>query len=322
MRTRRLGQTDLELTTIGLGAWAIGGPWLLGWGPQDDEESIRTILAAIDRGINWIDTAPIYGHGHSEQIVGKALKQTSEKPFIATKCGLIWDKNSERICCLKKESIRKECEQSLKRLGADVIDLYQIHWNQPPEDIEQAWEELTRLKEQGKVRNIGVSNFNVSQLKLIGKIHPVASVQPPYSMLRRDIEEDILPYCAKNNIGVIVYSPMQKGLLTGKFDKKRIADLPESDHRRNDRQFHEPNLSATLDLVEKLRTIAGRNSITVAQLALAWVLRRPEVTAAIAGARKPQQIEETAAASEITLSEDDLQEIEELLARRNERIKT
>lgn len=322
MRTRKLGNSDLVLTTVGLGAWAIGGPWLIGWGPQDDGDSIKTILTALDRGINWIDTAPIYGHGHSEQVVGKALKQTSHKPIIATKCGLIWDEKSERICCLKKESIRKECEQSLRRLGADVIDLYQIHWNQPTEDIEQAWEELARLKEQGKVRHIGVSNFTAEQLEIIGKIHPVASIQPPYSMLRRDVEENLLNYCGEKNIGVIVYSPMQKGLLTGKFDKKRVANLPEGDHRKNDRQFQEPYFSTTLDLVEKLRPIAQRNKITLAQLAIAWVLRRKEVTAAIVGARRPEQTTETSLASDIDLSTDDMEEIEELIARRNNMIKT
>jgi len=320
VRTRRLGYTELELTTVGLGAWAMGGSWLFGWGPQDDGESIKTILTALDKGINWIDTAPIYGHGRSEQVLGKALKQTSHKPIIATKCGLIWDQSSERIPCLKAESIRNECEQSLKHLGIDVIDLYQIHWNQPDENVEQAWEQLVRLKEQGKVRHIGVSNFTADQLERIGKIHPVASLQPPYSMLRRDAENELLGYCSRNNTGVVVYSPMQKGLLTGKFDKQRVANLPEGDHRKNDPNFQQPAFDATLEMVEKLKPVAQRNNITLPQLAIAWVLRRPEVTAAIVGARKPEQIAETASASDIDLSAEDIEQIEQLISERNEKI--
>lgn len=320
MRTRKLGYTELELTTVGLGAWAMGGPWLFGWGPQDDSESIKTVLTALDKGIGWIDTAPIYGHGRSEQVVGKALKQTSHKPIIATKCGLIADSNSERIPCLKAESIRDECHRSLKRLGIDVIDLYQIHWGQPDEDIEQGWEELVRLKEQGKVRHIGVSNFTAEQLERIQKIHPAASLQPPYSMLHRDTEDKLLGYCSRNNIGVVVYSPMQRGLLTGKFDKKRLANLPEGDHRKTNSDFKEPNFSATLEMVEKLNTIAERNDVTLPQLAIAWVLRRPEVTAAIVGARKPEQIAENAPASDVDLSAEDIEQIQQLIAERNKKV--
>lgn len=320
MKTRKLGNTDLEFTTVGLGAWAMGGPWLYGWGPQDDNDSIKTILKALDEGINWIDTAPIYGHGRSEKVVGQALKQTSHKPFVATKCSLLWDASNERIPCLKAESIREECHQSLRRLQLDFIDLYQIHQNQPDEDIEQAWEELAKLQEQGKIRHIGVSNFTAEQIKRIQKIAPVASLQPPYSMLRRQLEDELLAFCGQNNIGVIVYSPMAKGLLTGKFNRERVANLPKGDHRPKSPDFQEPRFSATLELVEKLRVIAGKNGITPAQLAIAWVLQRSEVTAAIVGARRPGQIEETAKASDIELDEADVDQIERLLEERAKKI--
>lgn len=320
MQKRRLGNTDLELTTVGLGAWAMGGPWLYGWGPQDDDESINTIMHAMDEGINWIDTAAIYGHGRSESVVGRALKQMSQKPLIATKCGLCWDEQNERIPSLKAQSIRTECHNSLRRLGIDTIDLYQIHWNQPQEDIEEGWTEMARLVEEGKVRHIGVSNFTVEQLERIKKIHPPASLQPPYSMLHREVENELLGYCGKNNIGVIVYSPMQRGLLTGKFDAERVANLPEGDHRKVNPDFQPPQLEATLQLVEQLRPIAENNSKTLAQLAIGWVLRRPEVTAAIVGARKPTQIKETAPAADWELSEKDVEEIEQLLSERQAKL--
>jgi aryl-alcohol dehydrogenase-like predicted oxidoreductase len=321
MQKRRLGNTDLELTTIGLGAWAMGGPWLYGWGPQDDDESINTILHAMDEGINWIDTAAIYGHGRSESVVGRALKQMSQKPLIATKCGLRWDEQNERIPCLKAQSIRTECDDSLKRLGIDTIDLYQIHWNQPQEDIEEGWTEMARLVEEGKVRHIGVSNFTVEQLELIKKIHPPASLQPPYSMLHREVENELLGYCGKNNIGVIVYSPMQRGLLTGKFNAERVANLPEGDHRKANPDFQQPQFNATLQLIEQLRPITERNGKTLAQLAISWVLRRPEVTAAIVGARRPSQITETAPASDWELTEKDIEHIEQLLNERDAKVK-
>ena len=240
MQTRKLGYTDLELTTVGFGAWALGGPWLYGWGPQDDDESIATLLRSMDEGVNWIDTAAIYGHGRSETVVGRALKQMSPKPLIATKCGLCWDEQHERIPRLKAQSIRAECHDSLRRLDIDTIDLYQLHWCQPDEDIEEGWAEMARLVEEGKVRHIGVSNFNVSQLKRVQKIHPVASLQPPYSMLHREVEDELLAFCADNEIGVIVYSPMQRGLLTGTFDAERVANLPEGDHRKVNADFQEP----------------------------------------------------------------------------------
>ena len=320
MQKRKLGFTDLKLTTVGLGAWAMGGPWLYGWGPQDDNDSIRTVFEALDEGINWIDTAPIYGHGRSERIVGEALKQISYKPFVATKCGLLWDAETERIPCLKAQSIRSECHQSLKRLGLEVIDLYQIHQSEPDEDIEQAWEELTRLQEQGKVRHIGVSNFTVEQIERIQKIAPAASFQPPYSMLHREIEDELLAFCGQNNIGVVVYSPMQRGLLTGKFSHERQANLPEGDHRRKNADFQDPQFTATLQLVEQLRPVAERNSMTLAQLAISWVLRRSEVTAAIVGARRPDQIEETAKAGDWSLTTEDIKQIEKFLKKRQEKI--
>ena len=320
MQRRKLGYTDLKLTTIGLGTWAMGGPWQFGWGPQDDDEAIAAILTALEVGINWIDTAPVYGCGHSEELVGKALKQTSQKPFIATKCGLLWNDKREKVSCLKGESIREECHASLRRIGVEVIDLYQMHWPEPEEDVAQAWEEMARLAEDGKVRYIGVSNFNIGQIKRIEKIAPIASLQPPYSMLNREVEGELLGYCAENNIGVVAYSPMQRGLLTGKFSQERLADLPLDDHRRRMPDFQEPQFSATLQLVDQLRPIAKRNGRTLAQLAISWVLRRSEVTAAIVGARRPEQIAETAAASNWTLAQEDIEEIEQLLTERQEKI--
>lgn len=314
MQTNRLGWTDLELTTIGLGTWAVGGGgWSFAWGPQDDEESISTIHRAIELGINWIDTAPVYGLSHAEEVVGKALKGLKEKPIIATKCGRVWDEDGNISGCLKKDSIHSEVEESLGRLGIDVIDLYQIHWSIPDKDIEEAWGAIADLIREGKVRYGGVSNFSVEQLKRIHPIHPVASIQPPYSILVRGIEHELLSFCEENNIGVIAYSPMQKGLLTGTFTSERMQNLPEDDHRRRDPMFQEPELSNNLAFVEKLCSIAEKKGKTVAQLAISWVLRRPEVTAAIVGARHPFQIEETVVAGELMLSKEDIVAIDILL---------
>ena len=320
MQTRKLGNTELELTTVGLGTWAMGGPWQFGWGPQDDDEAIAAIIKALDMGINWIDTAPAYGLGHSEELIGQALRRTGAKPLIATKCGILWNERKEKVTCLKKESIRKECHESLRRLGIDVIDLYQMHWPDPDEDVEEAWDEMVRLKEQGKVRYLGVSNFAVEHLDRIRRIHEPVSLQPPYSMLHREAEEELLGYCAANNIGVVAYSPMQRGLLTGKFSTERLAELAVDDHRRRNPDFQEPQFSTTMELVEELKVIAGRNGRTCAQLAISWVLRRSEITAAIVGARRPAQIEETAPAGDWSLSEEDIKEIEILLAERQARI--
>ena len=314
MRKKRLGLTDLELTVIGSGTWAIGGGgWKFGWGPQDDKESIAAIRRSLELGINWIDTAAVYGLGHSEEIVGKVLKELPEKPIIAAKCGRIWEPDRTIGARLKKESIRSEVEDSLRRLNIDVIDLYQIHWPQPDEDIEEGWSTIKELIEEGKIRYAGVCNFSVEQLKRIRPIHPPASLQPPYSMLKRDIEEEHLAYCKAHNMGVLAYSPMQKGLLTGKFTRERVENLPEDDHRTKDPLFHDPALSANLTLVENLRFIAAKNGKTVAQLTIAWVLRHPEITAAIVGARRPSQIEETVGAGDWVLSEEDKAAVDLLL---------
>lgn len=320
MRKRKLGFTDLKLTTVGLGTWAIGGPWQFGWGPQDDNEAINAILKAIDLGINWIDTAPIYGCGHSEELLGKALKQTKIRPIIATKCSLLWNEKREKVSSLKPESIRRECEASLKRLGIEAIDLYQMHWPEPESEIEDGWEEMARLQRDGKVKHIGVSNFNIVQLDRIRKVAPVASLQPPYSMICRDIENDLLPYCAKNNIGVVVYSPMQRGLLTGKFSKGYLATLAPDDHRLQSPEFIEPEFSINLEFVEKLKPIAAKAGRTVSHLAIAWVLRRHEVTAAIVGARRPSQIEETAEAADWKPARSDINLIGKLLAEREAKL--
>lgn len=313
MHTRRLGPTDLHLSSIGLGTWALGGVWQYGWGPQDEQESVAAIRRALELGVNWIDTASAYGLGRSEEVVGRTIQGLVEKPIIATKCGRVWNETGEIFGNLKRESIRAEAESSLTRLKIDTIDLYQIHWPDPDEDIEEAWEAMVELVKEGKARYLGVSNFSVEQLKRIQPIHPVASVQPPYSMLARGVEADLLAYCAANNIGVIPYSPMQKGLLTGKITRERVRNLHESDHRRRDSNFREPRLSANLELVDALRVVAERRGKTLAQLAIAWVLRCPEVTAAIVGARRASQIEETVGVGEWVLSQEDTGFIEALL---------
>jgi aryl-alcohol dehydrogenase-like predicted oxidoreductase len=313
MRTRKLGWTDLNLTTVGLGTWAMGGgDWKWSWGPQNDAESIAAVSRAMELGINWIDTAPVYGLGHSEEVVGQALEKLAKRPIIATKCSLLWDKDKNVSNNLKKASVQAEIEASLKRLGVDVIDLYQIHWPNPDQDIEEGWSAIADQVKAGKIRYAGVCNFSVEQIKRVQPIHPVASLQPPYSMLVRGAEQELLDYSAANKIGVVVYSPMQKGLLTGKF-KARVGALAADDHRLNDPDFAEPRLSAHLELVESLRPIAAKSGKSVAHLAIAWVLRRPELTAAIVGARRPSQIEETAAGGDWVLSPDDLEAIDALL---------
>ncbi|MBN2413789.1 aldo/keto reductase [candidate division KSB1 bacterium] len=321
MITKKLGWTDLDFTRIGLGTWAMGGPeWQFGWGPQDDKKSIKTIYKALDNGINWIDTAAVYGLGHSETIIGKALKGMGQKPIIASKCSRVWNEKKELGSNLKRDNIRKECESSLKRLQIETIDLYQIHWPRPEEDIEEGWGAVAELIREGKVRYGGVCNFNVRQLERILPIHPVASLQPPYSMLVRGIENEILPFCGENNIGVVAYSPMYKGLLTGKFTRERAENLPESDHRCRDPRFMEPELTLNLHLVEELEKIAGDNGKTVLQLAIAWVLRHPEMTSAIVGARKPEQLDDFFGAADWTLSGDDVNKVEMLLKEREEKL--
>lgn len=311
----KLGYTDIHLSAMGLGAWAIGGGgYKYGWGPQDDKDSISTIHRAVELGINWIDTAPVYGEGHSEEVIAEALKGVKGKVYIATKCGISVDeKKEDLVFTLKKENILKEVETSLRKLRTDVIDIYMIHAPFPEEDIEDAWGVLANLVKEGKIRYAGVSNFTLEHLKRIQPIHPVAFLQPQYSMLERTIEEEVLDYCAANDIGVIVFSPMHRGLLTGKFTKERAESLPKDDNRLTLDDFHEPYLSANLQFVEKLRPIAERNNKTLAQLSIAWVLRRSEITSAIVGARRPSQIEETIPAGDWVLSEEDKKELHIIL---------
>jgi aryl-alcohol dehydrogenase-like predicted oxidoreductase len=313
----------MNLTTCGFGAWAVGGKWDWGWGSQDDAESIAAIHRALDRGINWIDTAAAYGLGHSEEIVGKAIKGLRDQVYIATKCGLVWDGRSDGTVDnrLKAWSIRQEAENSLRRLGVDVIDLYQIHWPNPDEDIEEGWAEIARLVEEGKVRYAGTSNFRVEQLKRVQKIHPIASLQPEYSMLERGVEKELLTFCAKNQIGVIAYSPMASGLLTGKYTRTTMESIAVDDWRRKySEHFREPALTANFALVEKLEEIARRYNRTPGELAISWVLRRPELTAAIVGARRPSQIEDTAPASDWQLPAEVIREIDDVLAARDAQI--
>jgi aryl-alcohol dehydrogenase-like predicted oxidoreductase len=317
MRTRQLGYTDLHLSVIGLGSFALGGGgWKFSWGPQDDQDSVNAIVRAVELGVNWVDTAAVYGFGHAEEVVGLALKRCPRKPLIATKCGSRWDGNGDIFRRLKKASVREEAEASLRRLGVDVIDLYQVHWPQPEEEIEEGWDAMAQMVKEGKVRYLGVSNFTVAQMERLQPIHPIASLQPPYSLLRRDIEAEILPFCARQRIGVVAYSPLQKGLLTGTFSVERVKNLPPTDHRRNDPMFAEPQLSANLQMARGLEQLAKEQHVTVSELALAWVLRRPELTAAIVGARRPSQINETAGAANKTLSPETLQVIKSLLVER------
>jgi aryl-alcohol dehydrogenase-like predicted oxidoreductase len=314
MKTRQLGNTDLHITPIGFGSWAVGGGgYQFGWGPQDDEQSIAAINHALDLGINWIDTAAVYGLGHAEEVVARALKGRSERPYIFTKCERVWNEHGEITGSLKAQSIRRECENSLRRLQVDVIDLYQVHWPEPDSDIEEGWSTMAELKKEGKVRYIGVSNFNVSQMRRAMGIAPISSLQPPFSLIKRDIEEDILPFCQKHNIGVIVYSPMASGLLTGSMTRERIANLPEDDWRRRNAEFQEPRLSRNLELVEKLNEIAFMHNITPGVVAIAWTLQHPGVTGAIVGARRPEQVDGIIPAAEFRLTDSEAAEIEEFL---------
>ncbi|TME09287.1 MAG: aldo/keto reductase [Chloroflexi bacterium] len=309
MQTKQFGKTGMQITPVGLGAWAIGGNHgAHGWGPQDDQESIKTIQRALDLGINWIDTAAVYGLGHSEMIVGKAIKGR-ERPYIFTKCSQIWDERGIVGHSLKADSIRREVEASLKRLDIDAIDLYQIHWPLPDPDIEEGWSTLAELKKEGKVRHIGVSNFNVKQLRRAEQITPVETLQPPYSLIRPDVEQDILPYCQRHTMGVIVYSPMASGLLTGAMSRERIANLPDDDWRRTNREYQEPCLSRNLALTNLLAEIGKAHHVTAAVVAIAWTLHNPAVTAAIVGSRHPGQVEETIAAAEFSLSESEYEQI-------------
>jgi aryl-alcohol dehydrogenase-like predicted oxidoreductase len=305
----------LQLTPIGFGAWAVGGGnWEFAWGPQDDKESIDAIHRALDLGINWIDTAAIYGLGHSEEVVGRALKSTSHKPSVFTKCSMRWHPDRSIYRSLKAGSLAEELDGSLRRLGVEAIDLYQIHWPDPEEEIEEGWDTLQRFREQGKVRWIGVSNFSVEQMQRVQKIAPITTLQPPYSMLRRAVEEEILPFARDNGIGVINYSPMVSGLLTGTMTAERIAAFPADDWRRKAAEFKEPRLSRNLRLVEVLRKIGTENGVSAGVVAVAWTLRHPAVTAAIVGGRSGQQVEGLAPALHFRLSDDEYAAINDFLA--------
>jgi aryl-alcohol dehydrogenase-like predicted oxidoreductase len=316
LQTVKFGKTGMEITPIGFGAWAIGGGgWAAAWGPQDDDEAVGAIRRAVELGVNWVDTAAVYGLGHSEELVAQALKSVpeSERPYVFTKCSLVWDGGGDISNVLEKDSVKRECEESLRRLQTDVIDLYQIHWPRPDEYIEEGWEAMAELKDEGKVRHIGVSNFDVSQMERIAEIAPVETLQPPYNMLNRGVEEEILPYCWENDTGVIVYSPMRSGLLTGKMTPERVANLPSDDWRRNAQDFQEPRLSRNLELVELLEEIGADHGFSPGEVAIAWTLRQPAVTAAIVGGRRPDQVDGIIGAAELRLSEDELDRIESFL---------
>jgi aryl-alcohol dehydrogenase-like predicted oxidoreductase len=316
MQTRKFGHTDMQVTPIGLGSWAIGGGnYQFGWGSQDDQESIETIQRALDLGVNWIDTAAVYGLGHSEEIVGKAVRAWTggNRPYIFTKCGRVWNEQRQISGNVSGQSIRQEAENSLRRLQVDTIDLYQMHWPDPDPQIEEGWSEMAKLKAEGKVRHIGVSNYSVSQMERIQKIAPIDSLQPPYSIIQRDIEKDILPYCQEHNIAVIVYSPMASGLLTGAMTKERIENLPQDDWRKRDTDFQEPRLSRNLELTRLLTDIGYPHNMSPANVAIAWTLRHPVVTAAIVGARRPQQVNENIEAAEFRLTDDEIEQIDKFL---------
>ncbi len=301
----------MELTPIGVGAWAIGGGgWAFGWGPQDDDQSIDAIHAALDAGVNWIDTAAVYGLGHSEEVVARAVADRPDRPYVFTKCELVWDEKGDIQRVLKADSIRKECENSLRRLRVETIDLYQIHWPEPDDDLEEGWSTLAKLKEEGKVRWIGASNFSVSQLARCNRIAPVTSLQPPYSAISPEAEAEILPYCREHGIGVIVYSPMKSGLLTGTMTRERIAAFPEDDFRKRALNFREPQLSLNLELAELMKKIGAKHGRSAGEVAIAWTLRNPAVTAAIVGMRSAEQARGIMGALEFRLTPEEIAEIE------------
>jgi aryl-alcohol dehydrogenase-like predicted oxidoreductase len=311
LQRTQLGRTGLEITRVGFGAWAIGGGgWEFGWGPQDDEQSIASIHHALELGINWIDTAAAYGFGHSEQIVGRALEGLAERPYVFTKCSLLEGPDRTVAHSLERDSVLREAEHSLQRLGVEAIDLYQIHWPIPAADIEEGWAALAELKQQGLVRHIGVSNFDVRQLQLIEQIAPVETLQPQYSLIEREIEQELLPFAEREGIGVIVYSPMGSGLLTGKMTRTRIEQMADDDWRKDDVRFQEPQLSRNLALVERLQAVAARHDTTPGAVAAAWTLRNPAVDAAIVGFRRPDQVDPILPAASLELTEADVAEIE------------
>jgi aryl-alcohol dehydrogenase-like predicted oxidoreductase len=311
MEKKRLGNSDMEITRIGVGGWAMGGGgWAFAWGPQDDQESIAAIHTALDHGVNWIDTAAVYGLGHSEEVVAKALEGRSERPYVFTKSERIWNEKGEISPSLKADSIARECEDSLRRLKMERIDLYQIHWPQPEADVEEGWAAMAKLQKQGKVRWIGVSNFNAEQMERCRRIAPITSLQPPYSAVSPEIEHGILPYCRQHGIGVIVYSPMKSGLLTGKMTRERVANLPQDDFRRRAPAFQEPHLSRNLELADLMVRIGRRHGVAAGVVAIAWTLRHPAVTAAIVGMRSPEQAEGVLPALDFRLSPEEIAEID------------
>ncbi|MCK8499798.1 aldo/keto reductase [Myxococcus fulvus] len=313
MRTRKLGSSDLDITPLGFGAWAIGGGgWQFGWGSQDDAKSIEAIRRALDSGINWIDTAAVYGLGHSEEVVARALEGRSQRPYVFTKCGMVWDAQGRISKVLKADSVRRECEASLRRLKVDAIDLYQFHWPvESLEEIEEGWKAMEALKREGKIRWAGVSNFDAKQLERIRGIAPPTSLQPPYSLIHRDIEKDTLPFCEQHGIGVIAYSPMASGLLTGAMTRERVAAFPQDDWRRKSSDFQEPKLTRNLELVELLRKVGQRHGRSPAEVAIAWTLRDPVVTGAIVGARSAEQVDGFIQAGDFRLTADEVREIED-----------
>lgn len=318
MKTRRLGNTDLRLSEIGFGAWAIGGSgWKFGWGPQDDDAAVAAIRRALELGVNWIDTAAVYGLGHSEELVARALDGHRRDVILATKCSLIWDDEGKITSSLARESVRRECEGSLRRLRTDCIDLYQVHWPNDDARIEEGWDEIGRMIDEGKIRYAGVSNFQIEHLDRAHRSRPTASLQSSYSILQRSVEHALLPWCARQGVGFLAYSPMASGLLTGRFDRTRLSG---DDWRTRSPEFNEPNLSANLEVVEGLRDIALRHGKTVSQVAIAWVLRRLEVTSAIVGVRNPKQIEETAGGAGWRLDSDALGDIDRLIEQREEKV--
>jgi aryl-alcohol dehydrogenase-like predicted oxidoreductase len=313
LSTAQLGRTGLQITRVGLGAWAIGGGgWEFGWGPQEDEQSLAAIRRALEQGVNWIDTAAAYGFGRSEEVVGRALADlpSGERPYVFTKCSLLEGPGRRVVHNLKRDSIMREAEASLERLGLDAIDLYQIHWPNPLEDIEEGWAALAELKDQGLVNHIGVSNFDADQLRRIETIAPVETLQPQYSLIERDSEQELLPFAEREEIGVIAYSPMGSGLLTGKMTRARIEQFPEDDWRKGDERFQEPQLSDNLELVERLRTVAARHDTEPGTVAVAWTLRNPAVDAAIVGFRRPDQVDPVLPAANLQLTAEDMEEIE------------
>ncbi len=312
---RQLGNSDMRITTVGFGAWAIGGgDWEFSWGAQEDTDSVRAIERALDGGINWIDTAAIYGLGHSEEVVARALAGSPHKPYVFTKCSMRWNLDNRKIYrSLKADSVREECEHSLRRLKVDAIDLYQVHWPNPEMEIEEGWEALARLKEEGKVRWLGVSNFSVAQMERVRTIAPIASLQPPYSLLRPAVQDEILPYCLQNGIGVINYSPMTSGLLTGKMSAERVAAMPDDDWRKKSPNFNEPKLSRNLKVAAFLGEIGLEHGVETGVVAIAWTLHNPAVTGAIVGARGPSQVEGTLPAMSFRLSEDEYRRINEFV---------